>query len=465
MITYNKNNIYRSLLKGLLLFMLVAVILPLIILSFYNHPNIDDFVIANIVHKSGIFGTQKFLYFNQTGRYFSDFILCLNPLTFDAYSAYKFNSIVLLLLYLTATYWLCGKLFKNLTITGKLTLTSVFVLAFISHMPGIAEGVFWLSGSYNTFIPDILTLFLLGCMLGYYSSPNKKLYFTLSALLIGAIIGCYEINMVFIDLFILMFFLLTLVKRNKLQFPLTLLIACIFFSIVSITAPGNSTRGLTYPNAHNIVYTLTQTFLNGKATLIKWLPFMLLIGVLLFELLFQGDTINKDIYSVFNFQPRIILLLALVIPFVGLFICFWSEGRFPLPRMEDGVYFYFTLAMIYFSLSCIYQIKKNHPDFKLHMDLKVIFILVLIYASFFQTNNITLAYKDITSGTASAYNKERIERDSLLRNSKSDSCTIKALKNVPATLLFCEIPNDTSQWVNESFRTYYHKKYLKVVWH
>src|ERR1700733_11422501 len=105
---------------SLYLLLLILILLPFIILSFYNHPCMDDFVVAKMIQEKGFFETQKLMYNHWGGRYFSDILRSFNPFASVGYRVYKLNAIVFLLLLLITTYWLTGKLFKNISITGKL---------------------------------------------------------------------------------------------------------------------------------------------------------------------------------------------------------------------------------------------------------------------------------------------------------------------------------------------------------
>lgn len=54
---------------------LVAIPIPFVLLSFFNHPSRDDFCYANKVLEQGFWNSQINWYNNWTGRYFSTGIL------------------------------------------------------------------------------------------------------------------------------------------------------------------------------------------------------------------------------------------------------------------------------------------------------------------------------------------------------------------------------------------------------
>jgi hypothetical protein len=447
---------------GVWLIILVAILSPLFILSFYNHPCNDDYALADIVRQKGFFEAQKYLYFNWSGRYFAFMLQGLGPLEFNVYWGYKWNTPLLLIIFLMSTYWLSGRLFKELDRTGKMVITSIFFFAFIMRMPDSPQGIFWRSGTFAGLIACFLALLLMACIISYYQSEKKRLYLTLSCLLAVAIIGSYELHLVYIDLVVSIIALVSILKKRALFFPITLLAVCIIFSIISIKAPGNSARGSTYQNAHQLLFSLKESLRWGKDLLMHWVPFMLFTGLLLFDFLSKYTYGNKQTDTIFVVSPVITFTACLAIPVIGLFICFWAEGEYPPLRALNVSYFYFIAGMMYFSFSLIGRIKKRYPDFKFPGYIKLPLYAVLVYLLVFRTNNIRVAYKEIISGTASAYDKEEVKRHEFLTSYKGDSCMIDSIRDIPTSLVFVELPRDKNSWINTSFREYYHKKYIGI---
>ncbi|HXP52778.1 MAG TPA: hypothetical protein VN922_22715, partial [Bacteroidia bacterium] len=186
---------------------------------------------------------------------------------------------------------------------------------------------------------------------------------------------------------------------------------------------------------------------------------------------------NESTDLIFSVPPWYSLTLCLLIPLFGPFICFWVQGLRPEARVVNTIYFYFIMGTMYFSFSAIFSIQKKYPSFTLPFYIKVPVIILLLFimnyhTSILRINNITIAYSDITSGRASVYNKERIERDEYLRNSKDDSCFVSPLTHIPESFFCPEIPRyieskkDDSIWnmwcreIREPLCAYYHKKYI-----
>jgi hypothetical protein len=464
-------------LRWLFIIVLAIVIVPLFILSFYNQPCWDDYWETTVVRQNGFWGAQKFWYLNWTGRYFALFIISLNPMVFSANWAYKLNAIILLILFIYATFHLCSKLFKDFDNTTKIGISTLFIVAFIFFIPDIGQGIFWQSGAYTCFIPEILTLFFFSSIISYYYSPYKTRYFILSCLLVIAIVGSYEIIMIYADILVFLFTFFSIVRRKKLVFPLSLLFVCIVFSLFSITAPGNSIRAHSnnYPDAHNFMFSLKESFifcfkpiyLYGKGLLVQWLLFMLLIITASFSMLYKSKLWNEITDTIFIIPLWISFLFCIATPYIGLFICFWAEGKFPPIRTLNAMYFYFEIGMIYFLLCLIASIKKRQHHFKIPIYISLPLILILLFGlnyrtSIIKNNNITMAYNDLILGKASAYNKEIKARHDFLINFKGDSCAIAPVKNIPYSFYFVEISNDQKMEITKTFCDYYNKRYIGI---
>jgi len=449
----------------LLLVLLIVTLLPLYILSFYNHPGADDFGDTVNILKYGFWGVLKYYYLKWSGRYTEEALAALSPLGLGFYWGYKLNVVILLTLFLSATYWLSGVLFKGIDKLGKIGISSLFVFSYIIIMPQIKEGIFWQSCSSGMLTSCIMTLFWLGCVVNYYYSPNKKRYIFFSFFLAFAIIGCYEPPIIYTDLIVLLILFISMLRKQKITFPLALLIVCICFSLFSIMAPGNYLRGSSYKNAHDLMFSLNSAFKYDFYFLIQWhwLPFILFICLVLFDLLYTKTIWTEVKEAIFVIPPWISFVLCLVIPFVSIFICAWAEGQEAPLRMMDDAYFYFIAGMMYFLFSIMVRIKKRYPEFRLPVYVRIPMYIALVGILVYKPNNITRAYTDIVSGTARAYDKEMTARREYIMNFKGDSCTVDSIRDIPESLFFIELPrHDNINWMNTSFWEYYHKKYIGV---
>ncbi|HXP51520.1 MAG TPA: hypothetical protein VN922_16305, partial [Bacteroidia bacterium] len=380
------------------------------------------------------------------------------------------------------------KLFNQLGVLNKVALTSLFISAYLFFTPEVGEGIYWQSGAYTTLTPDILTFVLFGVIIDYYSKHEKR-FLVIACLLLIAIIGCYEIHMVFIDIVISLIVMTSMFKKRSMALPLTLIAVCIAFSVFEITAPGNEARALTlhYTNArdlgsslyHAFLFVLNPTYIHPLSLLAEWMIQSLIIGLLLFELLFKHLTFGKSEETLYSIPVWLSLLICISMPFLGSFICFWAEALPPEKRTLNGVYFYFLIGMIYFFITLFLLLKKHFQDFKMPAYItlpSVLFLLFLLnfHTSFVKKNNVSTAYSDVLSGRAAAFNREWNERYTYIENYKGDSCMVEPIKDIPRSFLFIELPCDIKKivssdmrtwrlWIdqlNSPFREYYHIKFV-----
>ena len=60
----------------------VFIIIPFVVISFYNHPALDDWWYAETYKQNGFWGAQQYWYNHYTARFFSNFIMTIAPLSF-----------------------------------------------------------------------------------------------------------------------------------------------------------------------------------------------------------------------------------------------------------------------------------------------------------------------------------------------------------------------------------------------
>lgn len=441
----------------------IFVFIGLSWLSLYNHPSFDDYAETTTVWKWGLWGAQKFWYTHLTGRYFALFILSLNPLVFGATFAYKLNVIILLLLMLLAGYWTTTQLFGNLTKQARLGLVSLFILSDIFLMPDIAQGLYWQSGSYATYIPSILFILLLGSVAKFYKTGHYR-FLSLSSLLCIAIVGSYEFFLLYTDFFCVLLVLFFILLKKKINYPALLLLAiCILFSAISVSAPGNYVRANLYPNHYHFANSVFQALKFSFFYLNAWKNFILLFSVILLDFILKRISPKDGLASFFNISPIYTLLILISILPSGLFLIFWAEGYgSPIPRVVNIILFYFLVSYMLFLFNVSYYINRKFR-FLFPRAVKLLVYALLLFITVRKPNNIKLVSDTLRTGIAAKYNKEMTEMHDYLITSKCDSCYIDSIKHIPQALFFqSQLPADTSRWEYKTFCAYYHKKYVHL---
>mgnify|MGYP003320233663 CR=1 FL=1 len=156
----------------------LAFLLPLILLSFYNHPGADDFSYSfearNVwVSTHSIFAvlaqavkTSIWYWHNWQGLYSSAFLLALQPSIFGE-SAYAFAGIfILLVLYAATVFFAWYMLHRRLGFAALPSVALGFLVCLIEvqWMPDCAQGVYWFNGAGNyTFFYGVLLVLAVAC--------------------------------------------------------------------------------------------------------------------------------------------------------------------------------------------------------------------------------------------------------------------------------------------------------------
>ena len=94
---------------------IVLLLLPYLLISVYCNPSLDDYSYAyNGQHYSLFFNCTRD-YLNWNGRYFSNILVFLNPMAFDAILVYKAIPVILIVFTFISLFYLLR------TITDLLT--------------------------------------------------------------------------------------------------------------------------------------------------------------------------------------------------------------------------------------------------------------------------------------------------------------------------------------------------------
>lgn len=129
------------------------LLLPFILLAFFNVPSSDDFLYAKFQRESGTIDANVGCYFGWGGRYFSNLLLTTcNPLSYsteykDFLIPYQLHSIVLLVFMVVSFTFLLQRILgagKSLFSFGLLVIGMLFFF-----LKDFTELLYWMAGSYT----------------------------------------------------------------------------------------------------------------------------------------------------------------------------------------------------------------------------------------------------------------------------------------------------------------------------
>jgi hypothetical protein len=273
----------KRLLAWLCALVLAASVLPLYVLSLYNHPYYDDYLFSAQVHaawqKTHSLGAvleaavQSVAYTRATwqGTYTGTILSNVQPGVFSE-SLYFLTTFLLLTVFLLCFGFLLKVLFGDLLGLDKPSLVILISLALtllVQLMPDPDEAFFWFNGGIgNTFIYSMLALSLGLCVKLLRAKRLALQILLLAALLLLMILlggGSYGGGLFGLGLYGCLTAWAFLRKQPKA--PLLLLLTLVFLGcfLYSMSAPGNTVRAGVIASGVSPVKAVAQALYYGTA--------------------------------------------------------------------------------------------------------------------------------------------------------------------------------------------------------
>lgn len=447
---------------------LILSLIPLLILHFFNQPTPEDFYYSGEAAKIGLMDSMRVLYKFYGGRYFTYFVISLNPLYFGSITGYRICAMFLMLLFYYVFFLFVSEFTKSgLNLSERILISlSVYVL-YLLAMPSLSQGFYWLVSAVH--YQAALILFMLFAV--YYfridkaeSKSKRNIYIFISCLLTVAIPGTVELSAAMIIIIVSVLLIKSIFIDKKLSWWLIIIalltIVCVYFVLKS---PGNDQRSVKYADNHNFYLSLKSSLEFLIATIADWKfnsP-LIALTVLFIPFYFKIVNANKS-----ELKPTFIKILSIisiffVILYTNIFIIYWSLGIPPYDRILDFIYFIFLTGW-FVIIICIVSIVSmkfkiyNYTPPKFIYAVAATIIVIFLY----RENNFTRAYSDLMTGKASEFNKEVNERYDMISKSTADSLQIDTIRTVPKTFFFQDITKDTKRPFNIGYQSYFQKKYI-----
>ena len=447
---------------------LFIAFVPFILIAFYCFPSADDFVYAWSTKSIGILESCKRDYWNWNGRYFSNLLVFMNPMSINSLTLYRIIPTLLILGSLGSTYLLIETFCLNrINRTLKWSISGMLCLLYLNSMPRISEGIYWYTGSVTYQLAIILLTLYTANLMRYAIEKyafTKKIDFILILVQVFCIAGFSETGL--LQLIVLQaFFLLT--YRKKVH--LFLLTFTILSGMVMIFSPGNTVRSQYFPEQHHLwfsFYMTTAQIVRFGSSWIFNLP-MLACSLWFVSSINQGSLKTLNEINFLIKKPSIFLIGLLAILFISVFPPYWAMGMLGQHRTVNAACYPFIfawfLALIFFSN----KYENALPFVKLSrfvMRNKKAFIALLVL-SFVSIGNLQLICKDLISGKAEAYKIEMENRTLKIEaclQKKDFICELDSLKNKPASIFNLDLRKDTSFWINKGTAAYFDLQAIRI---
>lgn len=452
----------------ILLVLSIAVALPLLALSFYNHPSpADDYCFAATSLQYGFWQSQHIYYDGWSGRFFHNFLVHGSPLTYGWYGGYKVIPVVVLSLLALGLYAFSSQLlYRSFGLLTKIGLAAGFFVGFVATLASLSEYLYWYPGIACYSLSSIFLLFLLALLLAHQRTGFglQPAYLIPESLLIVGIVGSSETSMVMVMSVLALIAFGELLLRRRLSVAIILLfivgsIACYYL----ITAPGNAVRMGSNPNSANIPQTLLSALRYSAGYLARqfFATPLLPLSVLYLPIAYRL-TQNKPLPTYLRLHPVWGILHggATIIALISLH--FYGVGVAPALRLVNLINLVFWLSWGY-NLTLLVIVLRPYLQVETWTRYaRPIAVITLIWTALTISFGpvLRLAYGDWLSGRASRYDQAMQERYKQLAQPGNDTAVLTPLPAFPMSLFMEDVKNDPKHLWNRCWADYYHKKII-----
>jgi hypothetical protein len=403
----------------------LLILLPLVVISFFNQPIGDDYWFSALVRKHGFGQAYSIIRQTVSPRYTALSLMGINPLVFGNFFLYKIIPVVFIVIFfLTSVY-----LLKALTNQKLYLLSGIFTVTYLAVLPGIGEGLYWTSSLCVYQCGIVFAMLWVAALVQWYRLDKKKI--ATAALACFSLVATAGCNEILAGLTLIATSILLTKKRDVLSFVmLALSILCTFYLFSS------SSFHERYPLSFHPTDILHSGYLG-----IQYTGYHMLKCVLN-PFFWSGVILAPKIKLQFSFKKTIVPWLALL--FLIEFIAAHVSSNHIVPLRITNMMIFFFLFGIFLLLPW-----RDIPY-------KYFLVSILLIAGMFTKNNISTATRELLNGDAAAYNHEMNDRYKLIGECKSDTCEIPQLQHRPVTLRYSSFDNDAH--IGEYFNKVIHYK-------
>lgn len=483
--------------KNIIIYMIsILSMLPIIYISFYNHPSADDFSYSFRVRQAVVDGGNFFEVIRQAfissietmktwqGLYSSAFVLSLQPAVFGE-QFYWFTTIILILsifcsvLFLTRVIW--RKVLENAECSW-LPVSIIITFFIINCMPYPVEGLYWYNGAMNYVFFWCVMLVETGLAICYVSDHNSSFITGMIGLTVLSFIlsGGNHVT-AFAGILIictLCIYAIVKQKRKGLLFPV---MSGMTGFVINLTSEGTRVRSDMLDYHGNPTKTMVASVVKYIMTLNEWVNFtFILLLILLTSYIIRGITNGKkekeykiSTLLILSFLLTVLVLAMLCVPYQAL-------GSFGAGRVRNiiGMTFIICVVIIYGYLLGIVATKTELWETREKVFIRVgnskeknrigicgsvlTVVCMCVILMFGGTgNNYGTSLEAILElNEAKEYGRQTQERIDIIKQDTSGIVEVQAYTVYPKILYFDDIETDGGNWKNYNMALYYNKTWI-----
>ncbi len=123
-------------------------VMPFVALSFYAHPQNDDFLFAVMALEKGWAHANAFWYLNWTGRFTSTAIMSMSPVVFRSVATYQWAAAcVITVLWLSTWAAISAAAPVGTSRPRRFLLSTTLLAMFLNGMPDVGQGLYFMTGA------------------------------------------------------------------------------------------------------------------------------------------------------------------------------------------------------------------------------------------------------------------------------------------------------------------------------
>lgn len=472
---------YFIVLKTISVFFLLSF-LPLVVLSFYNHPSADDYSygkftyhVWNSTHsflavvKSAV-ETAAFFWNNCDGLYASSFFMSLQPGIFG--EKYYALTAFITLGSLIGSNLFFAKMVLNKIL--KLSATESVYCALLSSfmmiqwMPSGVQGIYWYDGSMN--YTCFFAIFMLTISMSIYSMQAEKknvmvICGVVTSLLSVALVGGNHVTAFAGLLYLFGVIIYQFVSGRKISFFTGILpfMAAISGFLFNVLSPGTAARQTAFTERFGVIKTIVYASFKGCQYINEWLGLNTLICIgLLLPVIFRVILLLQDRGFQFRY-PVLVMILSL--GFVCALFCppYYAMGNEGQGRLINVIYFTYTGLLLFnvmyilgwIKVRCNIQISGKIKHIEGFGTCISVGLCIAVLCFGVLESNGYKAVMDIASGDAETWSKENYERVAFLKETELEDVFVTPFSAYPELLYFDDISYDINDWRNRAMAYYY----------
>ncbi len=451
---------------AVLLFLLAYV--PLLLLSFHNHPSAaDDYCFADTALRYGFWQAQKFYYDGWTGRYFSNMLVHGSPLVWGWYDGYRFIPILAVTALLASLYNLLSELLRGESLQTRLLTTGVLFFLIVLALQSTVEAFFWTAAIATYTVPTVLTIYLLAVIIRWYGLPSgiiKWLTALWAGFLVFASIGSGETNLILLLLVLLAIAGYRLVFLRRFD-PLLawLVLVALVSAWLLFRAPGNVIRMGGNPHSGELIKSMISSF----GWLARWIGIWLLktpilpLSILFLPVAQRLVRSSSRVRYLFLLPAGLLTIVYLAILAATIFPSYYGIGIPPFARNMNVLFIFFALGWFYvLTVWVAWFEQRGRLNSAVSQSMPALLVAgVWIAASIVFSPSIKQLYRDWFSGNAATYDREMSERHRQL-SAPGDTLRLGPISVYPPSLFVEDIKIDQKHWWNRCQSGYYGHKVI-----